>query len=377
MKKMSLQGEYTQACVPSKNTRNGKIEFLRFIFATIIVIHHSRAFLGDEISPFLGGSLGVEFFFFVSGYLMMVVIAKRNRIAPLEAIGKETAKYILKKWSSVLVEAFISFAIAFIVMIIAKRPAIYEIILTLIDSIWELLFITMTGLGKRGINSVVWYISAMLLCMAILYPLLRKYPDVMLHIIIPVSSLCIFGYLYQNGGSVRNPTKWLGWTYRGVLRAFAEIGIGCLLYYFTQYICSFSLTKVGRWFVTITENACYLLVLYYMFIAGAKKYDYFFVALIAVAIAFTFSEQGVDTDYFNNKFVLWLGRFSIPLYFSHTFFASYLNYFVPTEWSIKMRLLIYMCISFVTALFVMALSSAIREKLHNIGVKIKRLLIQT
>ena len=54
--------------------RNGKIEFLRFLFSLIIVVHHSRMFLGDEISPFLGGSLAVEFFFFVSGYLMMAYI---------------------------------------------------------------------------------------------------------------------------------------------------------------------------------------------------------------------------------------------------------------------------------------------------------------
>ena len=140
---------------------------------------------------------------------------------------------------------------------------------------------------------------------------------------------------------------------------------------------SFSLTKMGSWVVTIIENGSYLLVLYYMFVTGARKYDYFFVALMAVAVAFTFSGQGVDINFFNNKFVLWLGRFSIPLYFSHTFFASYLNCFLPTCWSMKVLLLIYMCISFLTAFCVMVLSRTIRKKLPDIGVKIKHLLIQT
>lgn len=58
--------------------RNGKIELLRFLFAVIIVLHHSRQLLGDENCLFLGGSLGVEFFFIVSGYLMMSSIEKRK-----------------------------------------------------------------------------------------------------------------------------------------------------------------------------------------------------------------------------------------------------------------------------------------------------------
>ena len=66
---------------------NGKIELLRFVFAVIIVIHHSRYIFGDDYSPFLGGSLGVEFFFFVSGYLMMATIAKRNTMASISIIN--------------------------------------------------------------------------------------------------------------------------------------------------------------------------------------------------------------------------------------------------------------------------------------------------
>ncbi len=47
--------------------RNGKIDFLRLLFAFIIVLHHTRYLLGDDHCLFLGGSLSVEFFFFVSG----------------------------------------------------------------------------------------------------------------------------------------------------------------------------------------------------------------------------------------------------------------------------------------------------------------------
>ena len=164
---------------------NGKIEFLRFLFAVIIVIHHSRSFLGDDIAPFLGGSLAVEFFFFVSGYLMMATIERKNCAGKPEYIGKETAQYVLKKWGSVLPESIISWMLGFMILNLAQKRPLKDMVVRLIDGIWEPFFVTMTGLGKGGINGVVWYISAMLLCMAILYPLLRKYHDVTIQLSIP------------------------------------------------------------------------------------------------------------------------------------------------------------------------------------------------
>ena len=50
-----------------RKQHNVTIDFLRFLFSVIVVLHHSRYVLGDDNCYFLGGSLAVEFFFFVSG----------------------------------------------------------------------------------------------------------------------------------------------------------------------------------------------------------------------------------------------------------------------------------------------------------------------
>jgi len=42
-------------------------------------------------------------------------------------------------------------------------------------SIWELLLIGNVGFETKTINGVMWYLSSMLSCMFILYPLLKKY----------------------------------------------------------------------------------------------------------------------------------------------------------------------------------------------------------
>lgn len=59
--------------------RNGTIDFLKFIFAVIIVIFHGSQKLTDDSSLqiFKSGRLGVEFFFLVSGYMMAASAEKQ------------------------------------------------------------------------------------------------------------------------------------------------------------------------------------------------------------------------------------------------------------------------------------------------------------
>lgn len=54
--------------------RNGKIEFLRFVFSMVVVLFHlnyvyfkDKLLLTDSISFFAYGYIGVEFFFLVTG----------------------------------------------------------------------------------------------------------------------------------------------------------------------------------------------------------------------------------------------------------------------------------------------------------------------
>lgn len=46
--------------------RNGVIDFMRFIFALLVILHHAILFH----KPIIAGYIGVEFFFMVTGWLM-------------------------------------------------------------------------------------------------------------------------------------------------------------------------------------------------------------------------------------------------------------------------------------------------------------------
>lgn len=91
-----------------KNKRNGKIELLRFIFCIFILFYHiglpiygrsDTPIIGDHITFFSKGYLGVEFFFLVTGFLMARSAHKTNRTSN-NSVGTDSLRFMKKKiWS--------------------------------------------------------------------------------------------------------------------------------------------------------------------------------------------------------------------------------------------------------------------------------------
>lgn len=360
----------------SANNKNGKIEFLRFYFAIMVVFQHSWHFLGYDISPFPGGSFAVEFFFLLSGYLMMCTIMRKEQQPVTEPIGKETMHFILRKAATIFPEAVVAWVIGFAFTVFSEGWTMGIALRQFLLYFWEMVFLSMTGIGKIGINTSVWYISAMLIWMTILYPLLRKHRDITVHIILPLSILFVLGFLFRKFPNPRDPAKLVGFVYKGIFRSYAELGIGVLLYFPVKYLQSLSFRPLGRWLITLVENGLYLLIFIYMAVIGAKDYDYFMIMLLAIAITLTFSDAGMDRNLFRNRLCYALGRFSIHIYLSHLFYAYYINLYVSVEHSVPVRLAAYLAVSFATAFVVMLGGKAIRKLLPKAKTAVATLLLE-
>ena len=78
--------------------RNGEIDLLRFIFSSMIVIHHYNASFNFNILE--NGYIAVEFFFLLSGYLMAQsaykITSKKDKLESSE-IADSTWSFIIKK----------------------------------------------------------------------------------------------------------------------------------------------------------------------------------------------------------------------------------------------------------------------------------------
>lgn len=415
-----------------RKQHNVTIDFLRFLFSVIVVLHHSRYVLGDDNCYFLGGSLAVEFFFFVSGYLLLVGADKagrkngagdllsggvdkagRTEAAGLETkgvgagttgiggeangigaetngIGAETLHFILHKIRSFLPEFLIAWWIGFVLIGVVRQYGVLDYLKAFGNDFWELTLVKMSGLFTHGIDGAMWYLSAMLLGMAILYPLLRTKRDLMTHLVCPLLALFLYGYLCQAEGHPRDPIVWLGLCYKGLVRAVAGLCTGVVICMAVRRLKRFSssgLTKTGNALAIGAQLLCLILAIRYMAEQEPSEYDYFYMFLLMLLVLISFSGFGLESVLGNSQRLhllsAFLGKYSLSLYLGHLYFAQHVNELLPEElYSGKIRMTVYLAAAFANGLLVMGLSALYRrysrggKSSGNIFGKWKKLLVK-
>lgn len=346
-----------------------EIDFFRFVFSVVIVFRHAEFLFNDNI-VLPGGAFGVEFFFLVSGYLMMASLEK-IRSRKIENLGLETARFLGKKVAAIYPEFVLSFVIAFVIQCTFKALTWKKIGQLFMNTLFELLLLQRTGIGENSVSVVIWYVQSMLLCMAVLYPLIRKYPEITRRLVLPLVALLLLGYLNRSFSHFRTPNKWLGITYKGNVRAMAELCLGAECYFAAQYLQRFNLKKIAAILLTVLKWFCWILVCAYMWDTEWKQ-DAFMLAVFCVAVVLAFSRQCVDERLFQNRLVAFLGKYSLSIYLCHEFYARYLPYVLPEGMRYRYRLLCYVVCSLVTALLVMYLAGVIRKKLPSLKAAMQR-----
>ena len=352
------------------NKRNGKIDFLKFIFSVIVVVHHSRNVVGTDNLPFLGGAFAVEFFFIVSGYLMMASISRMPETGL--PVGVETRNFIIKKYKSFYPEVLVAFVIAGAVTFPFSKRTLVDY---LVSSFHEITLLKMIGIGVVRANPPTWYMSSMLLCMLLLFPLIRKKREIMTNMVLPLAILLIFGAFAGNDMSPRGPVDWISITYKGNLRGLAEIGMGICIYPWVEKLKAVKLSKFSRVLLTIVEYGCYIALIDYMRTTKVSQQDYFYLFVYVIAIMISFSEQGIDTKLFRGRIFSWLGKYSFALYLGHYCWSQYLNRLLPEDFSNKERFAVYGLCAILSAMGIMLLSSLIRKLWKYLNAPVKKLLL--
>lgn len=354
-----------------RKQHNVTIDFLRFFFSVIVVLHHSRYVLGDDNCYFLGGSLAVEFFFFVSGYLLLVSADKSGRKngAGTNGIGSETLHFILHKIRSFLPEFLIAWWIGFVLIGVGRQYGVLDYLKAFGNDFWELTLVKMSGLFTHGIDGAMWYLSAMLLGMAFLYPLLRTKRDLMTHLVCPLFALFLYGYLCQAEGHPRDPIVWLGLCYKGLVRAIAGLCTGvviCMAVHRLKKLAPAGLTKLGNALAIGVQLLCLILTIRYMAEQEPSEYDYFYMFLLMLLVLISFSGFGLESVLGNSqrlhRLSAFLGKYSLSLYLGHLYFAQHVNELLPEElYSGKIRMTVYLAAAFANGLLVMGLSALYRR----------------
>ena len=349
-----------------KYKKNGLIELMRFVFASIIIIFHVNKDLwnreivlfrlgGFRFTPAQNGNIGVDFFFLVSGALMAMTIYRLSRTEQETSIGVETAGYIWKKCKQIWLYYLPICAVSFFVRLATGTKFGFWKVLSMVPS---LLFLQRSGIGSMNLIGVAWYLSSMLIAMAILYPVCRKYYDMFTLVWAPVFGTLIIGALIKNTGTLGESNEWISVIYKTNIRAIADISLGTTCYELARRLKEQTFSERKRWLLTGIGFVTYGSAFVYICSNRSSTYGGIICLLLCIAVTISFSESGyfVHHQWFQNKFCMFLGSISLPMYLMQDVFRRLVPYCAAGS-SKKVKALLIFFGTLVSAIVVKAIIS--------------------
>lgn len=293
--------------IRNKSEHVGIIDFLRFIFIVLIVCHHT-VFFGNH--KFLGGYIGVEFFYIVSGWLFARACYKKK--------NTDVFAFLYHKIKGFYPEFLIATITGFILMSLFDKDVHAHWLTNFVYWISDVFLLQIWGFPTLSATGVSWFLSAMIGCLCILGPIGFSYPKLLSFYAFPII-ISIYGFLSINYGSlspILQPVAG-GLIRAGLLRAAADMLTGYLSYSLSTKLSSASLTPNKLNILGILEWGGYLTSLYLIFrMNGPTQIDFLIVLLLAVSITISFS-QVTQTNRIRGVLCDRLGRYSLNIYLSH------------------------------------------------------------
>ncbi|MBU3807947.1 MAG: acyltransferase family protein [Candidatus Phocaeicola faecipullorum] len=288
--------------------RIATIEFYRFAFMVVLLMWHGPF----DSFKFGSGYLVVEFFFILSGYMLMESFYRKPKTA---------VQYTIDRLKRMYVPYFVALCLACLYFgiipdLIIRHSVSMELIFPFID---EALLIQGLGLFGGGINYPLWYFSVLIIGGYFLYELISRWQTISLHVIIPILSVLTLTYLSNLQGGTFEIFTVNGVFYVPFWRGMAEMGIGVVLCAFCHSRYNKMHKSVGLDFVAVMTL---LLIVCILNSDGNHKYDKYAIIFFPIIIY-----VGIWNKSFLNKFIdrpVWvkLGGVTYEMYLLHAMTGS-------------------------------------------------------
>lgn len=218
----SLQTSYSrqQEMEPTKKYFP-EIDLLKFLFAVAVAVYHGAKTF--QLGFFSKGYLAVEFFFLISVFFLSRTL--RSEQVP------GTGRFLYRKIAPIYAVLFASTAIAFTVRMVLVHATPSRLISAAANAVWEFLLIREAGLRiGPEYNAPIWYVSAMLIAMGVLYPLFRRLRNGgLLPVASLLCSLVCYAALWHSCESLVAADRWTGFCTWRSIRAAAGLSLGVFL----------------------------------------------------------------------------------------------------------------------------------------------------
>ncbi len=312
--------------------RNGKVDFLRFVFALFIMFLHYAyrpeiRVLGHSFYLGQRGVFGVRFFFILSGYLLagsverMIQNGGSGSETDSKGLIKDYFPFILRKYRAYIKWYLSAFLLC--VLLDALQSGAIVAFRRSVSSIQNLLLLGSLGFSfdSSSIGYYVgasWYISALFIGQILLFPLMRARYRLWSRVLAPV--VFIFSLaLYVNAYLC---------DWERVIQTIFSMTLGSMCYELTKWL---SKRAYKRWFcnlLRVIECLIYLSCIVYMCDDAAENAEYGMMFVVAFGIVLSFLPQ-TQVGFFDHPFFNFLGKLSFPLYLLHVqilYWADFILY---------------------------------------------------
>lgn len=290
------------------------IEIWRFVFMCIVcLLHFETAYSGGTNRIFACGYLGVEFFFILSGFMMMNHAERSNDTA---------VKYVYERIKRFAPSLVISYCILIVNSILQFNWGPVRAIQEIYNHIWEYLFLNCTGVHWEIWNGVTWYISALLIVSYFLYWLIKRDEKIFIEFLGPLLIFLIYSWYAYQGNGLDYHLQWERISTSAISRAVGGMSIGCILFHTNKKLIS-QKVKICVGGGTCIEIIAIIMILINIIFAEKNSFNLLVLFLFPVLIIFEYNGWNIWRKYCAKRFIKVLGKVSIDMYLNQVFFIGF------------------------------------------------------
>lgn len=356
-------------------TRNPMVDIWRMFFAVIVVVRHTRflPWSTEQLVPLRSES--VEFFFILPGFLMAQSI-RRSEGQRSRKLGDETVSFLLRKVKSIFPMYIAALLMDTILRFILTYPKQGINGMDYVYYIWDVLFLRAAGLrGYSGDAALggAWYLHAMFLALALLYPLARKYSDVFRNILAPLMAIFIYGWFCNVHGRIHFTLQFESGVCLGRVRAVAGICLGAVCHCLCCWLQNLRKQKDKLFCIVMTalELFCFGGAIGIARYCEHSRYDFISILLISAGLVCSFSGYSALVAVAEKIPTAWIGRYSLAIYLNHYVWIRILyDWKLPVHFTRQMEIFFIMStISTFVCIWSVELTSRIWKRIGGKGLK--------
>ncbi len=270
-------------------------------YSLCIVFYH---FWAARAGIFKQGYLAVDFFFVLSGFLLM----RTCESGKYQSGGQYVVHLLKRYWPVTSIFLVVYWLKKFLKMGISVRWGIHLI--------YEILYLHILGIASEDyLFSAIWYLPVLIFISGIYFELYRTNKSVLKGVLLPIVILLSYSYLFAQYGDLSDFRAIGAGNYfvKGIYRGAGGIGIGCLLYEAMPFMKEFC-QKIRSGIILIIEFFVTFLVIGIVFLPLGSGTDILILPCSCILIANCYMEIGMVYRIAEFLPVKYIGKCSLYIY---------------------------------------------------------------